>query len=565
MPFDGFSTSALVWELKEMLLRSRVDHISQPYPLELIITLRQPGKNFPLLLSADPMFPRAHIAQSLPASPSTPPGFCMLLRKYLSGARLIEISQPGWERIIYFKFQQSNSNPLLLAIELMGRHSNIILFDPETNIILDSIKHVTHQVNRFRELIPSSRYCPPPKGGKLEPDQLTFETLKNMLSASKRKCKELLQDSLLGLSPFLIKELLVRACYQTSVACSDVDPQTLWNTWQELLKLRESSQFQPCLISKGRDFAALMPVGCSGTPAPSLNAAIAQAIGEAARDRQLAQLKGRLGRAVRQAKKRSQRKISAQKAELARAENAEKYRIMGEMLKAGLSQVTPGSQEVSLPNYYDPQLRPITIPLDASLSPGANLEKLFHRYGRLKKGQQKIARQLASSQEELAYLESVEQSLQDANFEDLSEIEAELRATGYLASRRKQEKPRASQPHRFKYREHEILVGRNNYQNDRLTIKQAGRNDLWLHTKQIPGSHVIVRPGTEDEEIILMAAQIAAYYSKAREGQNVPVDYTLVKHVHKPNGAKPGFVIYKNERTVFVDPKSHSDLEVHKL
>lgn len=562
MPFDGFSTSALTGELERVLLRGRVDHIIQPYPLELVITLRQPGRSFPLSLSADPMFARVHLTQDLPASPSAPFGFCMLLRKYLTGARLIDISQMGWERIIHFKFQVSNSQPLILAVELMGRHSNIVLFDPKDNMILDSIKHITHEVNRFRELVPGAKYAQPPKGGRLEPEELTASTLENMLSTSKGKCKQLLLDSLLGLSPFLVSELLARSGYTPDVVCPDVAPEKLWQSWQELLQLRANSQFQPCLLAGGKDFAALEPISCQATPVSSLNDAIAQAMGKAAQAKRLADAKGKLTRAVRQAKGRALRKIRAQEAELATAEDAEKYRIMGEMLKAGLSQVPPGSREVSLPNYYDPELKSIIIPLDPSLSPQANAEKLFRRYGKLKKGHQEIVKQLASSQEEFAYLESVEQSLLDAKLEDLPEIEAELRATGYLPPLRKQEKLKPSQPHRIKFRQHEILVGRNNFQNDRLTLKQARRDELWLHTKQIPGSHVIVRPGTEDEEIILVAAQIAAYYSKAREGQNVPVDYTLVKHVHKPNGAKPGFVIYKNERTVFVDPHSHSELEV---
>ena len=562
MPFDGFSTSALVRELETMLLRSRVDHIAQPYPLEIIITLRQPGQSFPLTLSANPVFPRVHLLEEVPASPTTPPNFCMLLRKYLSGTRLVGITQPGWERIIQFQFQNANHEPLTLAVELMGRHSNIILYNPQDNIILDTIKHVTSEVNRFRELIPGASYLPPPKGARIMPDDLSFETLQNMLSASEGKCKQMLLDSILGLGPFLASELLVRSGYGAEALSRQVDPLRLWQSWQELLKIREDSQFQPCLLAGGKDFAALLPVCSEATPVPSLNDAIAQAMGAAAEGRRLADAKGRLQRVVKKARERSQRKIKAQAAELATAEDAEKYRVMGEMLKVGLGKVPAGSQEVSLPNYYDPQLRPITIPLDPSLSPQVNAEKLFHRYGRLKKGHKKIAKQLASSRAELYYLESVEQSLTDASLKELSEIEAELTSTGYLSTRRKQEKVRPSQPHKFIFRDHEILVGRNNYQNDRLTLKLAKRDELWLHTKQIPGSHVIVRPGTEDEEIILVAAQIAAYFSRARDGQNVPVDYTQVRHVHKPNGAKPGFVIYKQERTVFVDPKAHCELEV---
>jgi predicted ribosome quality control (RQC) complex YloA/Tae2 family protein len=562
MPFDGFTTSALVWELEKKLLRARVDQITQPEPLEVVLGLRQPGQNIPLLLSCDPKFARANFASRQLSNPTSPPPFCMVLRKYLQGARLVDIAQKNWERIIYFTFQTATSETLVLALELMGRHSNLILFEPEKREIIDAIKHVTEDVNRFREVVPGARYLDPPQGGRLSPEELTLPTLEKMLSASSGSCKQLLLQSFVGLSPFLTEELLAQCGYGPDVSCAEVEGEKLWQSWQNLLALQRNAQFQPCIVAGGNDFAAFLPLKSPATPVSSLEAAVAQTLDRSAWEEKLSKAKGSLRRAVRRAIKKTQRKIAAQKAELFTAEDAEHYRIKGELLKASLGQVPPGSSQVTLPNYYHPELKPITIDLDPSLSPQANVEKLFRRYGKLKKGKQEIARQLALSQQELEYLESVEQSLLDASFEELPEIEAELREAGLLPPLRRAKKVPASSPHRFRFRDHEILVGRNNYQNDRLTLRQAKGSDLWLHAKQIPGSHVIVRPGTDDEEVINVAAQLAAYYSKARESQNVPVDFTLVKHVHKPNGAKPGFVVYKGEKTVFVNPLYHKELEV---
>lgn len=558
MPFDGFTTSALVAELAAELLRGRVDHIAQPYSQDLVLTFRQPGRSLPLYLSADHNFPRLHLAQKLPKNPTSPPSFCMLLRKYLVGAKLVAIEQLGFERIVKFQFQV-NPSPLILAIELMGRFSNIILYEAKSGLILDCIKHVPRSTNRFRELIPGAPYLPPPKGARVEPEALSREMLTELLASSSSRCAQLLSRSFIGISPFLAQELVVRSGAEPDSQAQAVDPARLWASWEELRQMRRENAFEPVLCNG--DFAALTPKSCAATPAPSLSFAIEETIGKAAKEMRLEGSRSNLRRIVGRNLKRTRRKIEAQSQELAQAEDREQYRIYGEMLKANLQLVKPGMEAITVPNYYDPELREITIPLDPSLCGVVNAEHYFHRYNKLKKGQQKIQRQLARSKAELAYLESVAQSLVDADFTDLDAIEAELRGTGYLPQKKREVKLEPSRPRRYRLGELQILVGRNNYQNDELTKKAQG-DDLWLHTKEIPGSHVVIRPGTEDPEVIQVAAEIAAYFSQAREGQNVPVDYTLVKHVHKPRGARPGFVIYKEERTLFVKPQRHAQLEV---
>lgn len=578
MAFDSKVMAAVVEELRERLLGGRISKIYQPEPDELALICYASGEDHRLLLSAHPRHARIHLTQIEKRNPPTPPLFCMLMRKHVEGGRIVAIEQVGRDRICRIAIRSADElgNPVtyLLVAEVMGKHSNIVLLNPEGRIV-DAIRRVTGEVNRHREVLPGLPYVPPPATGKLDPAAVTGADLGQ--ADPDRPAWQVVLDRVDGLGPLLAREAVHRAGAPADAPLRAVEPERLAGAVRELAEARD---WAPRLLyapdGRLKEFHVLPLSHWPGrveTGFASVSACLDAYFGQRIEEERFLSLRGSLARKVSDEIARVRRKLKAQEEELAAAESAETYRLQAELLTANLWQVTKGMAEVRVVNYYDPEGREVVIPLDPALSPSENAQAYYRRYQKARAGLSAIQEQLARSRAELAYLEQVEVALEQAeSLPDLEEIRRELAAEGYLreeASRRGAEpgrRPAAGGGKEQALRRPitlrssdglEIWIGRNNRQNDYLTLKLANPHDLWFHTKEIPGSHVILRvpPGKEvPERSILEAAVLAAYHSKARQSSNVPVDYTARKYVRKPAGARPGMVIYENHKTLWVTP-----------
>lgn len=552
MSFDGLFTHMMIDELNEQLHNGRINKIQQPYEQELILVIRSQGKNHKLLLSAHPSYARIQITALPFVNPVQPPNFCMMLRKYLDGAILTQISQVENDRIIHFDFTTRNelgdTLDLQLIVELMGRHSNIILTDQNTNKILDCIKHVGMSQNSYRTLLPGADYImPPQQEEQRNPWTISDELLFEVLNKADELTPRYLQQHFQGIGRDSAEDL----CYRLTTATHKVPA---WHEWFNQLRHPE-----PTLITDEQkqwfvpmDYTVLSGQRQSFTSGSALLDAYYE--DRAEKDRVRQQMGALMHRLV-QEKKKNEAKIPKLERSLTDADHAEKWRQYGELLTTFLYQVPRGAKEVTLPNYYENDA-PVTIPLDPAYSPNKNAQKYFQKYQKLKKGVHIVEKQLAQTKQEVQYLDSVINQLEIATPMDLELIREELTAQGYIKEKRKERKKvTKSQPARYQASDGTmILVGRNNLQNDQLTLKTANKNHYWLHAKNIPGSHVIVESDHPSEQTLDEAAILAAYFSKYQHSANVPVDYIQVKHIRKPNGAKPGFVVYEGQKTRYATP-----------
>lgn len=584
MAFDGIYMAAVARELQACLVGGRVEKIYQPEREELHIIIRNEGKKHRLLISANAQMARVHITQHSKTNPTTPPLYCMVLRKHLEGAKLIGIEQPGLERVLNLTFlgydELGESKEKLLVVEIMGKHSNIVLVDPESKTILDGIKRYTHAVSRHREIIPGREYVAPPSQEKLYLPECTEETFTQALLAEKldSKLHKALLKILDGFSPLLCKEMLVRAGLDEDISLDQCGQYELNKVWQELVCIKQhlnSGTFQPTLVlnpQSGVEAFSSIPLK-QFADWPTQTASAQEVVDTFFYRKQgqsrFRQISADLIKQVEEHIQRVEKKLAIQLENLLASENAEEYRIYGELLTANLHQIARGQEVVTLPNYYDPESADVTISLDPQYSPAENAQNYFKKYGKIKNSGKSARQYVEEYQMELDYLRSVVNNLeQAASVEDLEEIRQELAGEGYVKV--KEERKNGKSPAKATQQTNTplsftsadgftILVGKNNRQNDRLTLREAKDTDVWLHTKDIPGSHVIIRTDGQvvPDQTLEQAAQLAAWYSKAREAQKVPVDYTLRKHVHKPRGAKPGMVIYDNQQTLYIDPQPH--------
>ncbi|MCL6448565.1 MAG: NFACT family protein [Armatimonadetes bacterium] len=575
MPFDGFVLAAVRKELAEKITGCAIDRVYQPTALELILNLRRAGERRRLLLSAHPANARAHLATKAPENPPSPPLFCLVLRKHIEGGRLQKIHQPGLDRILTLEIAARDETGApsrkQLVCEIMGKHSNIILIDEATGLIIDAIKRYSHAVSRHREVLPGRPYLPPPAQDKRNPLLLREEEFVETILGRplESPLPDALQACLDGFSKPLAKELVYRAGLPEEMVldeCGEYELKKLWRALQELASPARQEQFQPTLIlsqKKYLDFAAFDLTHLSGFTRKKgeMNELAEEFYVYRERSEKLEKERQELLKRVRKEVKRLQKKAAVREEQLATAREADEYRLSGELLMANLHRLEKGLAEAALENFYDPENKPVVIPLDPGLSPVENARAYFKKYNKAKGALQKAEEIGAEIRRELAYLESVETALeQAAALADLLEIREELAEQGYLPEERPKKAakaPRAPEILTFTSSDgFKILAGRNNRQNDYLTMRLAKDNDLWLHAREIPGAHVIIRAGERPPTPAALreAAAIAAYYSRARQSQNVPVDYTLRKNVHKPRGARPGFVIYKEQRTLVADP-----------
>jgi predicted ribosome quality control (RQC) complex YloA/Tae2 family protein len=575
MALDGIVLRALRTELEQTLLGGRIEKIYQPLQRDVLLLIRNHGRTHRLLISANPTYPRVMLAQRYELqNPPTPPMFCMLLRKHLEGGWIREIKQIANERILQIGIEAKDElgEPAvrLLIVEIMGRHSNVILLDPKSNTILDSIVHVSHATSRHRQVLPGRTYlAPPSQTGKHDPFTVTEEQYRAFRAADPdTPLQTFLVNHFLGISPLLARELAFQAGKENP------SPQAEWLTLHSYLTRWGNGEFLPHVcVEESNDqpkaFSILPLHHLAGKQVAfaSISACMEWFYEEKVRHDTIQQKAGDLLRILKTERDRNEAKIEKLQQDLREAQEAETYRIYGELVTASLHTIKRGDTKLTTVNYYDPEMRMIEIQLDPLLSPAENAQAYFRKYNKKKQSVPHIEEQMERARQEIRYLEEVMVQIEQASYQDLDEIREELEQQGYILEKDKStshtgrtrkgksaNKPSIRLERYLSPEGVEILVGKNNKQNDYLTTKLANKTDTWLHTKDIPGSHVVIRAKSFSEETLVLAAQLAAYYSKGRDSNQVPVDYTLVKHTWKPNGAKPGMILYENQRTLFVKP-----------
>lgn len=558
MSFDGIFTHLMIQELNQQLKGGRISKVHQPYPNELVLVIRSQGKNNKLLLSAHPSYARIQLTNMTYQNPDTPPNFVMILRKHLDGAILEEIKQIDNDRVIHFTFTHRNElgdlENLILVVELMGRHSTILLLNQSTNKILDAIKHIGSSQNSYRALLPGASYVAPPEAKGINPFSLSEVQAFSQLSSLSEITPKAIQQCFQGFGRDTATELAERL---------QKNPNDKLRVWQQFMA--QLKAIEPTLLqtSKKEFFTPFLFESLINTTdevtITTFNDLSSLLDGfyhdKAERDR-VKQQGSLLIKKILNEIKRNEGKLEKREATLRAAENAEDLRQRGELLTTFLHQIPRGVTSVELENYYEEDAL-ITIALDPALTPNQNAQKYFQRYQKLRNAVKLVGEQIAETKQEIAYLQSVLTQLELAGPMDLELIKEELIEEGYVkrSSVKQKRQIKKSQPAKFISSDGtEILVGRNNLQNDQLSLKTAKKTEYWLHAKDIPGSHVIIRHTDPSDQTILEAAELAAFYSKYRHSAQVPVDLVQVKHLRKPNGAKPGYVIYENQKTYYITP-----------
>jgi len=567
MAFDGLFTRAITHEIANSLQTGRISKIYQPSKYEVLLHIRANGKNQKLLISAHPTYARMHLTNQSYDSPALPPMFCMLLRKHLEGGFIEKIEQIDLERIIQITVRSRNEigdeSLKTLVIEIMGRHSNIILVDAKTNIILDSLKHVSLAVNRHRTVYAGAEYVAPPAQHKINPLQIeTQDEFIRPLDFLAGNMDKQLVGAFMGISPLFAKEVVKKAVMVNEHALSEA--------FFTLQKPMQAHQYEPTMITaNGKEFFYLFPLthlkGDNKTFLSVSELLDRFFFGKAERDR-VKQQAHDLERFMHNEKAKNEKKLIKLQKTLQDAGKADKYQLFGELLTANMYALKKGDKEIEVVNYYDENGGTVKITLDPLKIPSENAQRYFQKYQKAKNSVAIVKEQIEKTNEEILYFDSLLQQMEAASSKDIEEIREELAEEGYMRNRKsKNTKKKTSKPILDKYISTdgtEILVGKNNKQNDYLTTKFARRDEIWLHTKDIPGSHVVIRSLEPTEETLLEAAKLAAYYSKAKDSSSVPVDFTKIRHVKKPSGAKLGFVTYDNQQTLYVTPDADTVMKL---
>ena len=565
--FDGLFTRAITHEIANSLQTGRISKIYQPSKYEILLHIRANGKNQKLLLSAHPTYARMHLTTQNYDSPALPPMFCMLLRKHLEGGFIEKIEQIDLERIIQITIRSRNEigdeSLKTLIIEIMGRHSNIILVDSKTNIILDSLKHISLAVNRHRTVYAGAEYVAPPTQRKINPLQIeTREEFIRPLDFLSGNMDKQLVSAFTGISPLFAKEVVAKA--------GMVNENALSEAFFTLQKPLLQEQYTPSMIvANGKEFFYLFPLSHLKGEEKTFSS-VSELLdrfffGKAERDR-VKQQAHDLERFMQNEKAKNEKKLIKLQKTLEDAGKADKYQLFGELLTANMYAMKKGDKEIEVINYYDENSSTVKITLDPLRTPSENAQRYFQKYQKAKNSIAVVEEQIEKTNEEIFYFDSLLQQMEAASSKDIEEIREELAEEGYMRNRKaKNVKKKPTKPILDKYISSdgtEILVGKNNKQNDYLTNKLARRDEIWLHTKDIPGSHVLIRSLEPSDETLLEAAKLAAYFSKAKESSSVPVDYTKIRHVKKPSGAKLGFVTYDNQQTVYVTPDTDTVMKL---
>lgn len=537
MAFDGVFLHYMTTELVDNLVGGRIQKINQPFDKELVLSVRNNGKSHKLLLSAHPTFGRVQLTNTIFENPQTPTTFVMILRKYLSGALINDIKQVENDRQIIFEIASKNeigdAMQIALICEIMGKHSNILLVDRTSNKILESIKHVGFSQNAYRTILPGSTYIAPPSDNKINPFTVSDEKLFDILHT-----EENLQKVFQGLSRDTAKAL-----------GENIESNNKIKSFRNFLGTEvpsiysEIDTFSAVKLSDDyiefNDLSELLDIYYSD---------------KAERDR-VRQVASEVIRKVDNELKKNRQKLKKQEKELAATDNAEDFRQKGELLTTFLHDVPNNQDSVELDNYYTNEK--ITIPLNKALTPNQNAQRYFHRYQKLKQAVKHLNGLIEQTKQTIQYLESVENSLAQADLSEIAEIKEELIQTGYIKIKRRDNKrQKLKEPEKYIASDGSvILVGKNNLQNEQLTFKIARKDDLWFHAKDIPGSHVVLKDNhNPSDDVVTEAAMLAAYFSKARMSNLVQVDMIETKKLNKPTGTPPGFVTYTGQKTIRVTP-----------
>lgn len=553
MAFDGLFTAAITQELQQ-IKDGRISKIHQPNAQEVVLLVRAGRSNYKLLISAHPSYSRVQLTDETITNPAEPPMFCMVLRKHLEGGTIQSIQQSGNDRIILFDIRAKNEIGddihRRLIVEVMGRHSNLLLIDPERNMIVDSMKHLPPSVNSYRTVLPGQPYIPAPPQEKLDPFELEEKEFLALLPEWEN-AKQVV-GKLSGFSPIHGEELLNRL--------KEAAEEDAYRVYKDFLSAFKGGTQTPTIAEVGNKtiFSATTLTYADKTVAAF------ETLGElldkvyfarAERERvksQAADLERWLDNEIAKLKLKMEKLGKEQNS----AEKLDTFQLYGELLTANSYAINKGDTEAVVDNYYE-EGTTVTIPLDPRKTPIENAQRYYSRYTKAKNALIMIAEQLTKAKEDIDYFEMIKQQVMQASPEDIDEIREELAELGLMRARRGKKKQKPKKPSPEVYLSTSgipISVGKNNKQNDYLTFKIAARDHVWLHTKDIPGSHVVIHDADPDEQTVEEAAILSAYFSKARGSSSVPVDFTEIRHVKKPNGAKPGFVIYFEQKTLFVTP-----------
>jgi len=595
MALDGVTLAYLVKELAPQLLGARIDKIHQPEKEEIHLQMRLQG-SLRLLLSTSATSPRFHLTQENKKNPTSPPMFCMILRKHLEGGKLVSLHQSELERVVTFDIQNYNDRgdlvTLQLHLEIMGKHSNLILVDPTTNTILDGLKRYSHALSRFREVLPGRIYLAPPSQGKrppLEDEELWRQTLYE--EDLDRPITSVLLARFAGISPELAREIVIQAGLTTEIRlhqCGEIEFSRLFQAYRRLSNPEGVSSIQPCLYYNSANQS--QPVAFTFVPfqqyqelrretVPSLDEAIRDFYQSKSSNNTIESKRGSLRKIVQEQHSHFSKKLKIYKEAETSAQSGLAYQKWGELLTANLYHISQGTTEITVEDYYDPLLSSVTIPLNPHISAIDNAQRYYKRYNKAKATLRQTKPLEEAALNEVNYLDSLQVSLDQAStLSELDEIHVELVGQGYVAGKHLKKdtfKPKKGRPNTKSkakspkevpqprvYRSSQgrtIYVGKNNAQNDWLSLRKGKPTDLWLHVKIIPGSHVLIplEEGEEfpDDATLEEAAALAIYYSQARGSSQVAVDYTHVKQLKKPNSAKPGMVIYEQNWTLYLTPK----------
>jgi len=563
-----------VSELQDAIIGSRIEKVSQPNRYEVILSIGIKGRKIDLLISADARNARIHLTDFKKTNPANPHRFCVFLRKHIYHNKIVDIQADNFERIISIALQGTNGlgdiDTKTLIIEVMGKHSNIVLIN-SNEIILDSIKHVDSRINRIREIMPARRYEPPPYQSKVNLDSLNSTVLINKASQSENiSTVKFLVNSVKGVSTLLCNEV----CYRSGVSLDNdiksISTEDIKSLVKSMLGIKrdiESKFFTPCILYNTNheiiDFHCIkMSHNRNSKCYQSMSRTIDEFYKEKEKQGKLQASKNEVIKVINTATAKCKTKINIYKVKLHDVENRDKLRIMGELILANIHNIPAISSKVLLTNYYHPECEQIEVKMEEKLSPKRNAQRYFKLYTKAKSTFEHVSLQYEKTLKELEYLDTILVSIENCEtLDDIDEIKRELAREGYIKAasniKNKSTNHKAFVPYHFISTQGiDIYIGKNNCQNDFLTFKMASPKDIWLHVKDMPGCHVIVKNAEKQitDATIEEAAQFAAFYSKAKYSTKAQVDYTQVKNVKKSPGSKPGMVIYNNYKTITVSP-----------
>lgn len=572
MAFDGITIANMVKEFQDTIVGGKINKIAQPEADELLITIKNNKIQYRLLISASASLPLIYFTDKNKISPLTAPNFCMLLRKHIGSGKILSVTQPDMERAIEFRIEHLNELGDLcyktLVVEIMGKHSNIIFLNEE-RMILDSIKHISGNVSSVREVLPGRDYFLPKTQEKYNPLTITEEEFFSFVCEKTTTLAKALYTSLTGISPCIAEEICFRASLDGSQPAKSLDTpakEHLFHTFARVMVDVKEGNFQPNIVYNEKEepveYAALPLTKYGDAPVKnfsSMSQVLEQYYAQKDQITRIRQKSSDLRRIVQTALERNRKKLDLQSKQMKDTQKMDKYKVYGELINTYGYNLEEGCKSFKALNYYTNE--EITIPLDPTMSPQENAKKYFDRYNKLKRTAQALEEQLKDTQEEIQHLESIGTALDIALQEnDLSQIKDELTEYGYIkkhySGKRKKAMAKSKPLHYISSDGYHIYVGKNNYQNDELTFKFATGNDWWFHAKKMAGSHVIVKSNNEElpDRTFEEAGRLAAYYSSGRTAPKVEIDYIQKKHVKKPNGAKPGFVVYYTNYSLMIEP-----------